>query len=236
MVYAGTHFRFDLATEAAAALGVGGLRTWAGYVLGMIALALIGCGGSTTETPADLGIHDAGTPDATDSSGDTGMSDSGNADAGSSDDVAPRPLGFDECRTKADCTDPWVVSCEPPPVGVLRGAGPCSGGPPCTSDSECQADGGDEVCVVPSQPCPGTTTMCGFECLEPATCEPGQACTGHRCVALPCQSDTQCPADSACVAGGCVQKTCTTDATCGGYCVLGKCYPAPGWCLNNLPL
>lgn len=204
-------------------------------VCSVIVFMVVGCGGSTTETPADLGGRDAGAPDAADSSSDMGIPESGPGDGEASADAAPRPLAFDQCRSKADCTDPGVVNCEPPPPDRLVGAGPCSGGPACTSDSECQADGGGEICDVPPVPCTPNTKVCMIECVDTETCEAGEVCTGHRCVALPCQNDAQCPVDSACAAGSCARKTCTTDDPCSGYCVRGKCYSAPGWCLNHLP-
>jgi hypothetical protein len=143
------------------------------------------------------------------------------------------PLGADQCRGNADC-DYRHPSC------VAPGAGPaCSWcfqvTAPCASDSDCQGDGGELICDVAECTCLPPAMSCMRGCADSSSCRPGQTCTAHHCVPISCQGDADCPTDFECSNGTCERKPCTTDAICGGYCVNGACYSAPGTCQSPVP-
>jgi hypothetical protein len=185
-------------------------------VLGVVASAIVACGGSVTETPADLGAQDAAAPDAAFDSG------------------GGRPLGADQCRMDDDCRAVHAFGLCYEPAPFWHG-GPCPPvDAPCQSDEGCRAGGGELICDVAPGDCPNGPKSCIAGCMGPADCRVGETCTAHRCVPLSCASDAQCPTDFACGGGICARKACTTDAVCSGYCVRDTCYSVPGSCGDPL--
>jgi hypothetical protein len=185
-------------------------------------LALMACGkvGSDDEMP------DAAR-DAPREQEDSGRDAGGHfADAPVSVHDAGLPDGA--CRSNADCPQSGnfaFTTCAGP-----AGAGGCvcEELPSCTDDSQCDAGA---FCTsdagVPA--CHGPGSFCFPECHSARDCQYWQACTGGRCVAMPCD---QCPSYLSCGSGACAPKSCAGDGDCpGGYCVDSTCSGTLGTCV-----
>jgi hypothetical protein len=115
----------------------------------------------------------------------------------------------------------------------------CAGPPPlpdeCAEDVDCQTDATREHFVCePSGHC--GMRACAPGCLSEDDCSVAEQCEAdHRCAPKPCASEV-CGDDHFCSNGVCTRKTCSTSLRCGGYCVNGFCYSAPGNCQDaNAP-
>ena len=137
------------------------------------------------------------------------------------------PLGPTQCRAPSDCVQDMANLCISP--GAMLPCGVCQRVSACSSDTDCEADGGAQVCDAVTCPCPPVQKACTTGCGSAADCKTGQSCNQHHCVATACMSDADCPVDFAC-SGTCARKACAVDADCSAYCVNGACYGAPGQC------
>jgi len=131
-----------------------------------------------------------------------------------------------QCRTDADCAGNGEYC-------AVEGPEYCGGAgcllEPCSADADCQAMG-LSVCEEVAC-CGGTHCIPGCDADNP--CPVGQTCTAdNHCVAQPCAEEA-CPANFDCGSGAdpsCARRACGSDTDCDGYCVLGGCYPEPGFC------
>jgi hypothetical protein len=105
----------------------------------------------------------------------------------------------------------------------------------CATDVDCQTESREHYVCEPSGHCGMRECVAG--CLTPDDCSIAEVCgADHRCAPKPCSSEV-CGNDHRCSsAGACQRKGCTTSLDCGGYCVNGSCYEAPGSCADaNAP-
>jgi hypothetical protein len=151
------------------------------------------------------------------------------------------------CETPDDCasTPAFSLFCEAP--GEFPGCGNCrQGTDECTADTDCAADAGPLpgvapgvlICeVAPSSECfcVATVRVCQIGCRTGADCPAGSDCnvTIHECQTT-CGRDGSCPINFACTAGNlCQRNSCQTDRDCSSNCVKGRCYDAPGVCVQR---
>ncbi|HEY6460779.1 MAG TPA: hypothetical protein VIY73_11535 [Polyangiaceae bacterium] len=137
------------------------------------------------------------------------------------------------CHSDADCDTNGGFVCyseaTSPSLSCDVGCGCCGRGPDsgnCHVDSDCQA--ADPAAICEKDGCCGSL-VCTHGCTDDSTCGAGSVCTEHRCVAAPCQSDSDCPSSFAC-SGTCARRLCTSDSDCPGYCLDGACYDDLGSC------
>ena len=144
-------------------------------------------------------------------------------------------LGEGQCRNDQDCTGP-AVPCAPP--GTPPGCGTCfDPDPTCVSDNECKPQGEAFICAPVACAC-SPASACAEGCLDDSKCAVGQACgADHRCAPKTCAAPADCPANFECAGMpmACARTACSVDADCSGFCVLGKCYDAPGTCSPPVP-
>jgi hypothetical protein len=142
---------------------------------------------------------------------------------------APPPAG--SCHSNADCGGNGYVCWSAASAGELTcgvGTGPnCSqDAGACSVDADCAASGPAAICE--NDAC-CRVKRCQPGCTTDSSCRAGSVCASHRCVAAPCQSDSDCPTNFVC-SGTCARKTCASDSDCPGYCLEGACYDSPGTC------
>ena len=109
----------------------------------------------------------------------------------------------------------------------------CGGPPPppneCEVDSDC-ADGEGRICS-PTGYC--GQSLCVPGCTSDADCTAAEVCSPTlHCEPRPCTDRSECGPNFECSAEGvCVRSDCVKTTACEGYCVNGRCYDEPGFCM-----
>ena len=139
-----------------------------------------------------------------------------------------KPLEAGQCHAQADCSS--SASCARPNTVNLCGGAGC---PPneCNTDFDCDGKTPGWLCATY-----GSVRACEAPCSATKACADHQTCGSKgRCDNKACGVDADCPADFRCAANTCARRFCDNDAGCGGYCVLGDCFPQPGHCEQPAP-
>jgi hypothetical protein len=199
---------------------------------------VIGKGGSGTGATGMGGSGSGATGTGGSGSGATGAGGSGSGATGAGGTTTSRTAststgtGGNTCHAQSDCTTGSI--CETPSLPAYCGTcDPVRFGT-CMSDAECQDAGADSICGMPCTCFNGgakPTNHCTRGCSSDPDCGPSQTCgPTHRCAPAACSGTGGCTANFTCAQGTCTAKACTKDSDCDGYCVMGRCSAAIGFC------